>query len=150
VIARLDTENESARRMAYAKLLTRVYKKPGPWVYWGYRPAPRPANTVAWDKSDAIAAALARMLADPDHAVGLAVLQRMQREKVPVRLATLGAWLRGCGCGPPAGENANRCAPPDLLPSRTCATVAPLTRSMMRSLPPPAGAKCFASGDNTA
>ena len=94
LIARLDTEKDPARRMAYAKLLARVFKKPGPWVYWGYRPAPRPANTVAWDKSDAIAAALDRMLADPDHAVRLAVLQRMQREKVPVRLATLGTWLR--------------------------------------------------------
>jgi putative membrane-bound dehydrogenase-like protein len=94
LIARLATEQSSTRRLAYAVTLARVYKKPGPWVYWGYRPPPRPANTVTWEKSDAIAAALDRMLADPDRAVRLAVLRRMQREKVPVRSAALGAWLR--------------------------------------------------------
>ena len=31
-------------------------RSPGPWVYWGYRPAPRPANTVAWERTEAIAA----------------------------------------------------------------------------------------------
>ena len=83
------------RRREYADALARVHKKPGPWVYWGYRPAPRPANTVAWERTEAIGKALDRMLADPDRDVRLEVLQRMQREKVPVRLATLGRWLRG-------------------------------------------------------
>jgi putative membrane-bound dehydrogenase-like protein len=94
VIARLDKEHDATRRLAYADMLTRVYKKPGVWVYWGYRPAPRPANTVAWERTEAIAQALDRTLADADPAVRLAVLKRMQREKVPVRLATLGPWLR--------------------------------------------------------
>ncbi len=33
------------------------------------------------------------MLADPDRGVRLAVLRRVQREKIPVRLATLTRWL---------------------------------------------------------
>jgi putative membrane-bound dehydrogenase-like protein len=93
LIERLRTESLAAHRREYADALTRVYKKPGPWVYWGYRPPPRPANTVAWTRTEAIAQALDRVLADPDRAVRLAVLRRVQREKIPVRLATLGRWL---------------------------------------------------------
>jgi putative heme-binding domain-containing protein len=93
LIERLGMTTEAARRREYADALTRVYKKPGPWVYWGYRPGPRPANTAAWERTEAIAQALDRVLAGPDRAVRLAVLQRMQREKVPVRLATLTRWL---------------------------------------------------------
>jgi putative heme-binding domain-containing protein len=48
---------------------------------------------VAWERTEAIAQALGRVLADPDRAVRLAVLRRMQREKVQVRLAALGRWL---------------------------------------------------------
>jgi putative membrane-bound dehydrogenase-like protein len=94
LIERLRTEPTAARRREYADTLTRVYKKPGPWTYWGYRPPPRPANTVAWERTEAIGEALERVLADPDRAVGLAVLRRIQREKVPIRLATLGRWLQ--------------------------------------------------------
>ncbi len=94
LIQRLDAETDAARRREYADVLTRVYQKPGPWVYWGYRPTPRPANTVAWERSEAIAKSLDRVLADRDRAVRLAVLRRMQREKVPICLATLGQWLR--------------------------------------------------------
>ena len=61
----------------YADLLTRIYKKPGPWVYWNYRPARAP-NTVAWERTEAIDRALEKMLADPDHDVRLAVLKRMR------------------------------------------------------------------------
>lgn len=93
LIERLGSETDAVRRREYADLLTRVYKKPGPWVYWGYSPRSRPANTVAWERTDAIAAALDRVLADADRAVRLAVLKRMQREKVPVGLAALGRWL---------------------------------------------------------
>jgi putative membrane-bound dehydrogenase-like protein len=93
LIERLAVTQHAARRRAYADLLTRVYKKPGPWVYWGYRPAPRPANTVSWERTEAIALALDRVLADPDRDVRLAVLLRMQREKVASKLATLGQWL---------------------------------------------------------
>src|ERR1051325_4076835 len=34
---RLD-DKDPARRLAYADLLARLYTKPGPWKYWGYRP----------------------------------------------------------------------------------------------------------------
>jgi putative membrane-bound dehydrogenase-like protein len=93
LIERLRTETTQVRRREYAGALTRVYKMPGPWSYWGYRPPPRPANTVAWTRTEAIATTLDRMLADPDRVVRLATLQRMQREKIPVRLGTLGRWL---------------------------------------------------------
>jgi putative membrane-bound dehydrogenase-like protein len=94
LIARLQAEASPDRRRRYADLLTRVYKKPGPWVYWGYRPAPRPANTMAWERTEAIAAALDRMLDDPDEAVRLAVLRRMAREKVATRVSTLRRRLK--------------------------------------------------------
>jgi putative membrane-bound dehydrogenase-like protein len=93
LIARLGTETRPERRRQYADVLTRVAKKPGPWVYWGYRPAPRPANTVAWERTEAITEALDRALLDPDQAVRLAVLRRMSREKVATGLATLRRWL---------------------------------------------------------
>jgi hypothetical protein len=48
-------EIDPARRLEYAEALTRIQKRPGPWVYWGFRPGPRPPNTVVWEKSDAIA-----------------------------------------------------------------------------------------------
>jgi putative heme-binding domain-containing protein len=94
LIERLRVERDPARRRQYADALARVYKRPGPWGYWGYRPPPRPASTVAWERTEAIAQTLDRALDDPDRAVRLAVLRRMQREKVPTRLATLGRWLR--------------------------------------------------------
>jgi putative membrane-bound dehydrogenase-like protein len=93
LLDRLRDEKNLVRRRDYADVLTRVYKKPGPWKYWGYRPAPRPANTVAWERTDAIEKALDRVLADSDRTVRLAILQRMQREKIPTRLATLKQWL---------------------------------------------------------
>jgi putative membrane-bound dehydrogenase-like protein len=93
LIERLKADTDAVRRQGYADALTRVHRKPGPWVYWGYRPGPRPANTADWDRTTAIADALDRMLADPDRAVRLAVLKRMQREKVPVRTATIKKWL---------------------------------------------------------
>src|SRR5262249_29248050 len=74
VIARLSREPDAARRRQYADALARVHKKPGPWVYWGYRPAPRPAYTIVWERTEAIAAMLDRALADPDHTVRSAVL----------------------------------------------------------------------------
>src|SRR5207245_10126851 len=39
-IERLRTESTPVRRRQLADALTRVHKKPGPWVYWGYRPGP--------------------------------------------------------------------------------------------------------------
>jgi len=94
LMERLRTETDVARRRAYADTLARVYRKPGPWVYWGYRPQPRPANMVAWERTEAIAQALNRVLTDPDRALRLAVLRRMQREQVPVRMEALLSWLK--------------------------------------------------------
>jgi putative heme-binding domain-containing protein len=94
VIGRLRTETDANRRQAYAEVLSRVHREPGPWVYWGYRPGPRPANTADWDRTAAIAAALDHTLADPDRGIRLAVLRRMQRERVPARAETLTRWLR--------------------------------------------------------
>jgi putative membrane-bound dehydrogenase-like protein len=94
LISRLGGEGSPDRRRQYADALSRVYKQPGPWVYWGYRPAPRPANTVAWERTEAIGEALDRVLLDPDPEVRLAVLRRMQREKIAIGLPSLQRWLR--------------------------------------------------------
>lgn len=94
LIERLE-DRDPARRFEYADALTRVYKKPGTWVYWGYRPPPRPANTVVWERTAAIERALDRALSDPDADVRAAVLKRILRERVPTRLTTLDQWLRG-------------------------------------------------------
>ncbi len=91
---RLVAERDPSRKREYADALARVYKKPGPWVYWGFRPPPRPPNTLAWDRTEAIEQALNRVLADDDRSVRLAVLRRMLREKVPTALPTLGRWLK--------------------------------------------------------
>lgn len=93
LIERMRVEADPSRRFEYADLLTRVHRKPSRWVYWGYRPPPRPANTIAWEKTDAIENALDEMLADPMQTIRLAVLQRMQRENIPTRAATLNQWL---------------------------------------------------------
>jgi len=95
LIVRLDRERNPERRLQYADTLARVYKQPGPWIYWGFRPAPRPANTVAWERTGAIAEALDRALADSDDSVRSPLLRRMVREKVATRLATLNRSLRG-------------------------------------------------------
>ncbi|MBI4606975.1 MAG: HEAT repeat domain-containing protein [Planctomycetes bacterium] len=94
LIRRLDASPDPRRRLEHAGLLTRVWRKPGPWVYWGFRPGPRPPNTVSWERTEAIEAALDRALADPDRGVRLAVLRRVQRGKIPVRPETLVRWLR--------------------------------------------------------
>jgi putative membrane-bound dehydrogenase-like protein len=91
---RLGRETDPARRREYAALLARVGRKPAtPWAYWGFRPPPRPANTVAWERTEAIEQALDRALADADRAVRRDILRHMIREKVPARPATLGRWL---------------------------------------------------------
>jgi putative heme-binding domain-containing protein len=93
LVDRLKKEKFADRRREYADALSRVYKKPGPWVYWGYRPPPRPANTIAWERTAAIEKALDKALADPDRTVRLETLKRMKREKVPARLESLQKWL---------------------------------------------------------
>jgi putative membrane-bound dehydrogenase-like protein len=92
---RLGRESDPARRRACAGLLVRVHRKPAtPWVYWGYRPPPRPANRVAWERTEAIERALDHVLANSDRTVRRDVLRLMIREKVPGRAVTLGPWLR--------------------------------------------------------
>src|SRR5262249_17955157 len=86
-------EGDRSRRRQLADVLTRVHRKPGPWQYWGYRPGPRPANTIAWERTVAIEQALDRALADGDRNVRAAVLKRMQREAIPRSATTLSRWL---------------------------------------------------------
>jgi len=93
LLRRLETAQDPKWRREYAELLSRVYKKPGPWVYWGFRPEPRPPNTESWERTAAIETALDRAVADPNRAVRLAALQRMERERIPVRSEGLMAWL---------------------------------------------------------
>jgi putative heme-binding domain-containing protein len=92
---RLRLEPLATRRIEYADVLSRVHRKPPTqWVYWGFRPAPRPANTVPWERTELIEQTLNRLLADPNNAVRLEVLKRMQREKIPTKLDALAAWLK--------------------------------------------------------
>jgi putative membrane-bound dehydrogenase-like protein len=93
LLIRLADEANSVRRSEYADALGRVYKKPGPWEYWGFRPAPRKANTVVWSRTEAIGAALTGALADTSHQVRQAALTRMIREEIPVATAALTGWL---------------------------------------------------------
>ncbi len=104
LLERLKKEFDSGRRREYADALTRVWKKPAaPWTYWGFRPPPRPANTVVWERTKVIEDALDRVLSDTDQAVRLDILRRMQREKVPTQTPVLARWL---------GDNPH----PDALP----------------------------------
>lgn len=94
LMERLKREADASRRREYADLLTRVYKKPAsPWTYWGFRPPPRPANSVDWERTAAIERALDSVLGDADRTVRLDALRRMLREKVPAKTASLGRWL---------------------------------------------------------
>ncbi|MAD80030.1 MAG: hypothetical protein CMJ50_04195 [Planctomycetaceae bacterium] len=91
---RLNVESDPLRRRQYVDVLARVHKQPAPWVYWGFRPSPRPANTVAWGRTALVEDAINRTLGDSDHSVRKNSLQRMRRENVPVRFALLADWLR--------------------------------------------------------
>jgi putative membrane-bound dehydrogenase-like protein len=93
LIARLKTEKKPQRRSEYADLLTRIYKRPAEWVYWGFRPGPRPANPVVWKKTNAIGQALERSLSDADFTVRAKAVRRMRREEIPVSLKSLVDWL---------------------------------------------------------
>jgi hypothetical protein len=94
LIERLGREKEAARRREYVEALVRVHQKPAtPWVYWGFRPPPRPANSLAWERSEAIELALNRALGALDQTERLDVLRLMGRERVPAQTAALAAWL---------------------------------------------------------
>jgi putative membrane-bound dehydrogenase-like protein len=94
LVERLRREPDPARQRDYADVLTRVYMKPAPWTYWGFRPAPRPANRVAWERTKVIEKALDRVLLEADKPVRRDVLRRMLREKVPTHTTTLARWLK--------------------------------------------------------
>ena len=89
----LSREKGAARLCDYADCLALVHKKPGRWVYWDYRPKPRPPNEVSWERTQAIADALNRLLSHANPEVRLAVLKSMKREKVPASLEAIGKWL---------------------------------------------------------
>jgi len=94
LIRRVGTAQEPKQRREYGELLCRVQQKPGPWVYWGFRPGPKPPNPVAWERTQTIQTALDRLVNDPEREVRLAMLQQMEREKIPVRSETVTRWLR--------------------------------------------------------
>ena len=89
LIERLRTEEDADRRREYADALTRIHRKPAPWTYWGFRPAPRTPNPAEWERTRAIGDALDRAVGDPDRTVRTAVLRRMEREAIPIRMGTL-------------------------------------------------------------
>jgi putative membrane-bound dehydrogenase-like protein len=93
LIERLKKETDASRRSEYAGLLARVCKKPGPWTYWGFRPPPRPASMVAWERTVAIEQALADTLATAARSERLDLLRPMLREKVAVPGKTIAHWL---------------------------------------------------------
>ena len=90
IIGRLKAETDPGRRRAYADTLTRVHRKPGPWVYWGYRPVHgrEHRHGTARPKSPP----RDRMLADPIARVS-GRAKRMA-EKVPARTGRTTRWLR--------------------------------------------------------
>ncbi len=91
---RLQRESDPQRRCEYIDLLARIYKQPAEWDYWGFRPGPRPANTIAWEKSQAIETALGNSLSDPDLDVRVNTVRHMLREEIPIPLDSLASWLR--------------------------------------------------------
>ncbi len=94
LLSRLRSEQCASRRQEYADLLSRVHHQPGEWVYWGFRPGPRPAHTETWERTEAIADSLNQLLADVDFSVRAFVLKRLLREKVPLNVDTLAGWLQ--------------------------------------------------------
>ncbi|MBO10138.1 MAG: hypothetical protein CMJ68_05190 [Planctomycetaceae bacterium] len=94
LIDRLREDGREDRRRDYAEWLTRIWKKPAPWKYWGYRPPPRPAHTVSWDQTEAIETALGGALGDTSRIVRVGALLAMRNRAVPVDLDLLATWLR--------------------------------------------------------
>lgn len=93
ITRRMEREPIASRRQEFALTLARVHRRPGPWTYWGYRPPPRPANTVDWERTTEIARTLNRTLEDSDRNVRLAILQKMQREQVPLEVSPVNRWI---------------------------------------------------------
>jgi putative heme-binding domain-containing protein len=93
LIERLAAEPLPERRIEYIDLLSRIARLPAEWTYWGFRPGPRPVNTVEWERTEAIEAACINSLADPDLEVRAFALQRMIREDLRYSASSLAAWL---------------------------------------------------------
>jgi putative membrane-bound dehydrogenase-like protein len=94
LLQKLFSDTDANRLSEYADWLARVHRKPGPWVYWGWQPKPRPPNPVSWERTEKIEDALNQMLAHRDPRTRLAVLQSMRREQVPANPQALGQWLQ--------------------------------------------------------
>ena len=94
LIKHLERSDNPRHRMHYAEALARIVRKEPPWTYWGYRPAPRPAATVDWEKTPAIVAALNRTLEDRDFDVRDIALSSMMREGVTPEFTRLSNWLK--------------------------------------------------------
>ena len=93
LIERLKQDKNPIHRREYADALTRIVRKPEPWTYWGFRPAPRPPATVDWERTEPVENALNATLLDPDFDVRAFVLARMIREGVEPEFPFLADWL---------------------------------------------------------
>ncbi|MFO1095154.1 MAG: c-type cytochrome [Planctomycetaceae bacterium] len=93
LLTRLKSDPDPARRSEYADLLCRACRRRAPWTYWGFRPAPRPANPVDWEQTAAITAAVNAALRDRDLSARATILARMLRENVTIETARLQQWL---------------------------------------------------------
>jgi putative membrane-bound dehydrogenase-like protein len=89
LLDRLAVDNGSQQAAEFGVLLTRVWQKPSTWVYWGYRPAPRPPNSNAWEQSKPIAAAIERAILKIDDAELVTLLDQVERERLPLGLNAL-------------------------------------------------------------
>ena len=61
-ITRLEKETSISRQQQYVEVLSRVYRKPGAWKYWGYRPAQRSPGKVVWEGTESIDQVMDQML----------------------------------------------------------------------------------------
>ena len=93
LMERLKRDKNPEHRREYADALTRIVRKPEPWTYWGFRPGPRPAATVNWEKTASIVTALNVCLNDPSFDVRAFVLDRMLREEIVPEISRLTKWL---------------------------------------------------------
>lgn len=93
MMRRLADADDPQHRREYADALSRIVRKRELWTYWGFRPEPRKAATVDWEKTEAIVAALNGTMTDPNFDVRAFALGRMQREGAAPGLEQLGNWL---------------------------------------------------------
>lgn len=93
LLSRVKTERDPKRRTEYLDLLSRIYRQPAEWTYWGFRPPPRPANSVDWGRTERIGETLDEALADSDFGVRAAIVRRMLREAIPIHFERLTQWL---------------------------------------------------------